>query len=108
MNDNANLPIDYNNLDFHELANEYPLIEEDELANLVEDIRKKGIIEPITLYEGKILDGRNRYRAAKEAGRTLTEHNFRYLSQGWDPEEFVSSKNDHRRNLDTKQKRELI
>jgi len=108
MNDNANLPIDYNNLDFHELANEYPLIEEDELANLVEDIRKKGIIEAITLYEGKILDGRNRYRAAKEAGRTLIEHNFRYLSQGWDPEEFVSSKNDHRRNLDTKQKRELI
>jgi hypothetical protein len=46
MNDQPQLPIDYNNLEFHELANEYPLIEEEELANLVEDIRKKGIIEP--------------------------------------------------------------
>ena len=51
----------YTALEFHELANEYPLIEGDEFANLVEDIRKKGVIEKITLHEGKILDGRNRF-----------------------------------------------
>jgi len=95
-------------LEFHELANEYPLIDGDEFANLVEDIRKKGVIEKITLHEGKILDGRNRYRAAREAGIELKEDNFWELPRSWDPEEFVSSKNDHRRNLDAKAKRALI
>jgi hypothetical protein len=109
MNDQPKSPLDYLDLEFHELADDYPLIEGDELANLVEDIRKKGILDPITLHpNGKILDGRNRYRAALEAGVALTASNFRYLPQGWDPEEFVSSKNDHRRNLDNKAKRALI
>lgn len=94
--------------EFHELANEYPLIEGDEFENLAENIGKHGIHEPIVLYQGRILDGRNRYRAAKACGHRFTERDFKNLSPGLDPEEFVSSRNDHRRNLDTKQKRELI
>jgi hypothetical protein len=94
--------------EFHELADEYPLIEGEEFENLVVDIRKLGILEPIVLYQGKILDGRNRYRAAKEASYKFTERDFRNLALSIDPEEFVSSKNDHRRNLDSKQKRALI
>ena len=54
---------------FHELANEHPLMEGDEFDNLVEDIRKHGILDPIMLYQGMILDGRNRYRAAKACER---------------------------------------
>lgn len=94
--------------DFHELANEYPLIEGDEFENLVEDIRKHGILEPIMLYQGKILDGRNRYRAAKGCEHRFTARDFRDLVLSIDPEEYVSSRNDHRRNLTTEQKRALI
>ena len=43
------------------------MISDDELNELAEDIRKHGLIEPITLFENKIIDGRNRYKAAKQA-----------------------------------------
>ena len=94
--------------DFHDLANEYPLIEGDEFEALVEDIRKHGILEPIMLYQDKILDGRNRYRAAKACDYPFTTHDFKQLLLSIDPEEYVSSRNDHRRNLTAEQKRMLI
>jgi hypothetical protein len=53
---------------FHELANVFPLIEGEQFAELVEDVRKNGVLEPVVLYNWEILDGRNRFRAALEAG----------------------------------------
>jgi hypothetical protein len=43
-------------LEFHPLADIFPLLEGQDLH------------EPIVLFEGKILDGRNRYRACGAAG----------------------------------------
>jgi ParB-like chromosome segregation protein Spo0J len=95
-------------LEFHPLAEMFPLIGDDELRELGEDIRKNGLCEPITLYEGKILDGRNRYLAAKLIGQTLADKAFRQLPADMDPRAFVISENIQRRHLTAEQKRELL
>lgn len=82
-------------LTFHEIANIFPLLRGEELTGLVEDIQENGLIEPIWLYEGKILDGRNRYLACCEAG---IEPLFRQY-EGDDPIGFVISLNIKRRDL---------
>lgn len=55
-------------LEFHPIANCWRLIEGERFTELVDDIRTNGLREPIVLFEDKILDGRNRYRACREAG----------------------------------------
>ena len=88
---------------FHPLADMFPLMEGTEFDALVADIRNHDLIEPIILYEDKILDGRNRYRACQKAG---VEPTFRPF-MGDDPLAFVISANLHRRHLTIEQKREL-
>jgi hypothetical protein len=101
--------IDFANLPFHDLADTFPLISPEELKSLTEDIRKNGLHERITLFEGKILDGRNRYLAAKAAGITLTARDhFRTLPADLDPWDFVVSENIQRRHLTGEQKRDVI
>ncbi len=51
-------------LQSHPIADAFPLIGGTEFDALVADIKANGVHEPIVLYEGKILDGRNRYRAS--------------------------------------------
>ena len=89
----------------HQLADIFPLMEGDEFAALVEDIKANGLREPITLYEDKILDGRNRYRAVVKAELQyrLKEENFRPYT-GSDPLGFVVSANLHRRHLNESQR----
>ena len=48
--------------EFHELCCIFPRCTDEELQLLVSDIRENGLLTPITLFEGKILDERNRYR----------------------------------------------
>ena len=53
---------------YHPFADVFPLLDDDDLGTLTEDIRENGQREPVILYDGKILDGRNRYRACVELG----------------------------------------
>jgi hypothetical protein len=94
-------------LSFHPLANRFPLIEGEEFDNLVDDIRTHGQRDPIVLFDGKILDGRNRYRACLEARREPKSRLFDPAKEG-SPEAFVISVNLKRRHLTGKQKREFI
>lgn len=87
-------------LEFHPIANAFPLMEGDAFRELVKDVRKNGQQQPILTYQGKILDGRNRYRACLEAG----EEPWTEPWLGKSPVEAVLSLNLHRRHLSSSQK----
>jgi hypothetical protein len=97
-----------NGLEFHPLANVFPLMDGEDFGALVEDIKANGLREPITLHEGKILDGRNRFRACVAAGlgeaMSANPERFFLVFDGQDPLTYVVSANLHRRNLTTQQR----
>jgi ParB-like chromosome segregation protein Spo0J len=83
----------------HPLANIFPLMEGDAFGALVADIRANGLRDA-TLHEDKILDGRNRYRACRDAG---VEPRFESPDID-DPLAFVIGKNALRRHLNESQR----
>ena len=54
-------------MEFHQIANIFPMLGEEELSELADDIMQNGLHQPIVLYQGQILDGRNRYQACELA-----------------------------------------
>lgn len=89
-------------LQFHPLANIFPLMEGAPFDEFVADVREHGVREPIVLFEGMILDGRNRYRAAKIAApdESVPCREFDDL----DAVAFVVSANLKRRHLNESQR----
>lgn len=85
----------------HPAAEIFPLMTDEEFSGLVEDIREHGLIEPIVLYEGMVLDGRNRLRACEKLG---IEARFEDWPNSEPPEAYVVSKNLHRRHLNESQR----
>lgn len=85
---------------WHEYADIFPWIEGDAYRALVDDIRKNGVLEPIVMLDGAILDGRNRYMAARELGIEYPVVEY----QGTDPLSFVISHNLTRRHLTESQR----
>src|SRR5215813_5778993 len=93
----------------HPLANMFPMIEGNAFEELKRDIAAQGILEPIRLYQGMILDGRNRYAAGKACGHEFSVDDFvQWEGTLAEAEAWVISTNMHRRQLTTKQKQEVI
>lgn len=85
----------------HPAADLFPLLDGPDLAGLVHDIRTHGQIEPIVVHQGKILDGRNRFRACEQLG--IKPRIVSWKGKG-DPILWVLSANLHRRHLSASQK----
>lgn len=85
---------------FHPYSEIFPLIEGVELDSLIEDIKAYGLREKIWLFEGKILDGRNRFLACKKADVKPLYRKF----TGKDALAFVVSANIQRRHLTIEQR----
>ena len=79
----------------HPIADVWPMMDEAKIAELADDIRKNGQLVPVWLYEGKILDGRNRWAACKIAG--IEPKTKEYI--GDEPTGFAVSLNDRRRHM---------
>jgi hypothetical protein len=84
-----------NEIEFHDIASVFPMMKEKDLANLASDIKKNGLQNKIILYENKILDGRNRYKACLMAGVTPKLEEYK----GDNPVEYNISVNLQRRHL---------
>jgi hypothetical protein len=93
-----------NTLEPHPFAALFPELPSDELTQLARDIKERGLLEPIILYEGKILDGRNRFRACQIAGVKPRIEEFNAKATKRSTEEFVLSRNLRRRHLTMGQK----
>lgn len=79
----------------HPIADVWPMMDEAKIAELADDIRKNGQLVPVWLYEGKILDGRNRWAACKIAGVETKTKEY----TGDEPTAFAVSLNDQRRHM---------
>lgn len=86
---------------FHPAAELFPLLTEGDIETLAQDIKTHGLLEPIKLYDGQILDGRNRYRACEHA---QIEPLIEVIPVTINPWEYSWSKNAERRHLPPGQK----
>ncbi len=93
-------------LELHPLAQKYPPMEADEFAAFKADLAEHGQKNPIWLFEGKVLDGRNRLRACTELGLEPVFAEF----AGNEPEAaaFVDSQNLHRRHLNKEWRKKRV
>jgi len=87
-------------LEPHPAAMIFPLMEGGEFEQLVADIARQGQLVPIKVFQEKILDGRNRYRACERLNLDPQIEQW----DGADPIAYVAAMNLHRRHLNDTQR----
>lgn len=85
----------------HPLSAAFPGMDGADYAALKDGIEDIGVQNPMTIYEGQVLDGWHRYTAANELGITCP---FVELSPNVDPRDFVKNQNLNRRHLTASQR----
>jgi hypothetical protein len=92
----------------HPAADVFPMMKGQPLADLVEDIRTKGLTTPIMFdRDGRLMDGRCRLQALELAGMEPDESQMKTY-EGDDPVGWIISANINRRHLNKKQKADVI
>lgn len=89
--------------EIHEVANLLPDMSTEEYNNLRADIQRQGLLEPIWTYQGKIIDGRHRYRACEQLQIPLPPPR-EYEGDEKDLVPFVVGLNMNRRHLNESQR----
>jgi hypothetical protein len=92
----------WHELEFHPLANLFPLIEGEALTAFAASIGPEGPENPIIIHEGKILDGRNRFLVCRERG--IEPRMEVWDGRGGSPLLFVFNQNLSRRHLGASQR----
>lgn len=84
----------------HPLAAKFPMLPEDELAELAEDIKANGLAQPIVLDTERVLvDGRNRLKACELARVEPRYTEYAGDIAGNDAAAYILAVNVHRRHL---------
>jgi hypothetical protein len=80
----------------HPLSAAFPAMPDDEFLKLKDSIENIGVQNPIVLFEGQVIDGWHRYRAAAEV---RIDCPVVQLAYDVDPRDFVIAQNERRRHL---------
>lgn len=89
-------------MEVHPLANVFPMMSSSEIDELAADIRENGLHEPVWLYGGRVIDGRNRLEACARANVEVRIREFLGAADELLP--FVISLNLRRRHLSESQR----
>lgn len=89
-------------IEYHPFADAFPLMTDPVLAEFALNLRVRGQNRAIILFQGKILDGRNRFRACRL--NEAQPHFEQFLGTEEEALDFVESENLHRRDLSVSQR----
>lgn len=80
----------------HPLSSAFPAMTDNEFQELRDSIEVNGVLNAITIYQGMVIDGWHRYKAANELGIDCPETE---LDESIDPKDFVLAQNKNRRHI---------
>jgi ParB-like chromosome segregation protein Spo0J len=92
--------VSINSLELHPVADIYPPIDPSDYASFLAHICKHGVIVPIRLLAGtsQVIDGKERLRAAREAGYGCVPVMDAPATASDDPAAYIDSQNFYRKH----------
>lgn len=87
-----------NGLPVMELANEYPLLIDDQETDLIASVEANGVREPLILFEDQLADGRNRLASANKVGLEVIPVRY-FIGTIEEAEDLIIDLNEKRRHL---------